>query len=117
MTDEMIGYEETCDFILPQKKKEGKKAIFPFEVSPNHKHMYKKAANTLVDQFATLSPPSTVSSLSLRVPEDEIQQESEPEEMRYLRDGFNAIQGFIEKLGKSFKIIIIQFSSILLFKN
>ena len=35
MTDEKIGFEDTCDFILPQKKKEGKKAIFPFEVNQN----------------------------------------------------------------------------------
>ena len=96
MTSEMIGYEETCDFILPQKKKEGKKAIFPFEVSPNSKHMYKKATNIIEDRFTTLSPPSTISTLSLRVPEEE----SVPEEMRYIRDGFNAIQGFIENLGK-----------------
>ena len=96
MTSEMIGYEETCDFILPQKKKEGKKAIFPFEVSPNSKHMYKKATNIIEDRFTTLSPPSTISTLSLRVPEEE----SVPEEMRYIKDGFNAIQGFIENLGK-----------------
>ena len=87
--------EETCDFELPQINTEGKKAIFPFEVSSNSKHMYRKATNTIEDTFTTLSPPSTVSSLSLRVPEEE----SVPEEMRYIRDGFNAIQGFIENLG------------------
>ena len=95
MTDEKIGYEETCDFILPQKKKEGKKAIFPIEVNLNIN--YKKALNKVKDNLSTPSPPSTISSLPLIIPgEGEV---SVPEEMRYIKDGFNAIQGFIENLG------------------
>ena len=96
MTDEKIGFEDTCDFILPQKKKGGKKAIFPFEVNQNIN--YKESLkNNVKRKLSTTFPPSTVSSLPLIIPNEG--EERIPEEIRYLKDGFTAIQGFIENLG------------------
>ena len=99
-TEEKTGYEDTCDFILPQlrvssdplTKTEGKD-IFPFEVTFKQSKIYHRAQ----DAHFVSSPPSSIPSLSL-IREDD-SEESVPEEVRYIRDVFSSFQGFIENMG------------------
>ena len=98
MTEEMTGYEYCSNFILPQlrvstdhlTKTEGKD-IFPFEV------IFKKSKNRIKDDNFCSSPPSIIRSLSLKSSDDN--EESIPEELRYIRDVFNGFQGFVENIG------------------
>ena len=99
-TEEKVGDEDTCDFILPQlrvssdpsTKTEGKD-IFPFEVTFKQSKMYHRPQDT---NFVS-SPPSTIPSLPLIRLDDN--EESVPEEVRYIRDVFSAFQGFVENMG------------------
>jgi hypothetical protein len=99
-TEEKTGYEDTCDFILPQlrvssdplTKTEGKD-IFPFEVTFKQSKTYHRPQ----DANLVPSPPSTIPSLPLIRSDDN--EESVPEDVRYIRDVFSSFQGFIENIG------------------
>ena len=99
-TEEKTGYEDTCDFILPQLRVSSEpltnpegKDIFPFEVTFKQTKIYHRAQDT---NFVS-SPPSTIPSLSLIRSNDN--EESVPEEVRYIRDVFSSFQGFVENMG------------------